>query len=173
LVEWKLAGETEVLGEHLHQRHYVHHKIPHDRTRVWTRAAAVGSRRLIAWATARPSSAMDTALRAGVQHVSFKFTMCRSCHISYSQRSRSVHLQAQIPGKPTGVLPVKTAGSGISRFLRARMWLCQSVFACFVLLVTKSQNSIQFNSIHFYLRANLTARRPITKYARETTKILQ
>jgi hypothetical protein len=29
------------------------------------------------------------------------------------------------------------------------------------------------NSIHFYLRANLTARRPITKYARETTKILQ
>jgi hypothetical protein len=33
--------------------------------------------------------------------------------------------------------------------------------------------AIQFNSIHFYLCANLTARRPITKYARETTKILQ
>jgi hypothetical protein len=26
LVEWRLAGETEVLGENLHQRHYVHHK---------------------------------------------------------------------------------------------------------------------------------------------------
>jgi hypothetical protein len=25
-VEWELAGETEVLGENLHQRHYVHHK---------------------------------------------------------------------------------------------------------------------------------------------------
>jgi hypothetical protein len=33
---------------------FVHHKIPHDQTRVWTQAAAVGSRRLTAWAMARP-----------------------------------------------------------------------------------------------------------------------
>jgi hypothetical protein len=26
LVEWKLAGETEVPGENLPQRHFVHHK---------------------------------------------------------------------------------------------------------------------------------------------------
>jgi hypothetical protein len=26
LVEWRLAGETEVLGENLPQRHCVHHK---------------------------------------------------------------------------------------------------------------------------------------------------
>jgi hypothetical protein len=31
---------------------FVHHTIPHDQTRVWTRAAAVGSRRLTAWAMA-------------------------------------------------------------------------------------------------------------------------
>jgi hypothetical protein len=33
---------------------FVHYKIPHDPTRIWTRAAAVGSRRLSAWAMARP-----------------------------------------------------------------------------------------------------------------------
>jgi hypothetical protein len=26
LVEWRFAGETEVLGENLPQRHFVHHK---------------------------------------------------------------------------------------------------------------------------------------------------
>jgi hypothetical protein len=34
LVEWRLAGETEVLGENLPQRQFVHHKIPHDLTRA-------------------------------------------------------------------------------------------------------------------------------------------
>jgi hypothetical protein len=36
LVEWSLAGETEVFGENLPQRHFVHHKIPHDKTRART-----------------------------------------------------------------------------------------------------------------------------------------
>jgi hypothetical protein len=53
LVEW-LAGETEVLGENLPQCRFVHHK-PHMPARSRTRAAAVGSQRLTAWATARPT----------------------------------------------------------------------------------------------------------------------
>jgi hypothetical protein len=53
LVEWRLAVETEVLP----QRHFVHHKSHLTPTRVWTRAAAVGSQRLTAWAMARPNNA--------------------------------------------------------------------------------------------------------------------
>jgi hypothetical protein len=48
------AGETEVHGENLPQRHFVHHKSHMTRPGFWIRAAAVGSRRLTAWAVARP-----------------------------------------------------------------------------------------------------------------------
>jgi hypothetical protein len=50
-MECRLAEETEVLGENLPQRNFCP---SHDQTRVWTRAAAVGSRRLTAWAMAPP-----------------------------------------------------------------------------------------------------------------------
>jgi hypothetical protein len=33
-MEWRLAGETEVLGENLPSATFVHHKIPHDQTRI-------------------------------------------------------------------------------------------------------------------------------------------
>jgi hypothetical protein len=45
------------------------------------------------------SSVMDTTLSVGLQHASFKFPMCRSCHISYSQRIPLLLFRSQISRK--------------------------------------------------------------------------
>jgi hypothetical protein len=52
----KIDRETEVLGENPSQ-------IPHDQTRARTLAAAVGSHRLTAFATARPLDSISSQLR--------------------------------------------------------------------------------------------------------------
>jgi hypothetical protein len=54
LVEWRLSGETEVLGENLPQCHFVHHKSHMTRPGLEPRVAAVGSQRLTAWTMVRP-----------------------------------------------------------------------------------------------------------------------
>jgi hypothetical protein len=65
-VEWRLGGETEVLGEDLPQRHFVHHKSHMTRPGL-DRAAAVGSQRLAAWAMARPSLEVKKTLKVSRQ----------------------------------------------------------------------------------------------------------
>jgi hypothetical protein len=54
-VEWRLARKTEVLGEKPAPAPLYPPQIPHGLTWALTRAAAVGSRRLTAWAMTRPS----------------------------------------------------------------------------------------------------------------------
>jgi hypothetical protein len=61
LVEWRLTGETEVLGENLPQRHFVHHKSHMTRPGLELRAAAVGSQRLTAWVMAPPRHTLKSS----------------------------------------------------------------------------------------------------------------
>jgi hypothetical protein len=53
LVEWRLVRETEVLGENLAQRHFVHHK-SHMLDPGSNPDRRGGKPRLTAWAMARP-----------------------------------------------------------------------------------------------------------------------
>jgi hypothetical protein len=67
LVEWRLAGETEVLGENLPQRHFVHHKSHMTRPGLEPRATAVGSQWITAWAMARSLTRHGSLRKLGVK----------------------------------------------------------------------------------------------------------
>jgi hypothetical protein len=54
LVEWRLAGETEVAGENMPQSHFVHHNSHLTRPGTEPGPPQLGSQRLTAWAMARP-----------------------------------------------------------------------------------------------------------------------
>jgi hypothetical protein len=44
-----LAGKPKFSEKTCPSATFIHHKIPHDETRVWTRSVALGSRRLTSW----------------------------------------------------------------------------------------------------------------------------
>jgi hypothetical protein len=79
---------TEVLGENLPQCSFVHHK-PHLLTRTRIRAAAVGSQRLIAWATARPRGGV-LLLKSGVTQLLKKFPTCYETRKSITVFTKSL-----------------------------------------------------------------------------------
>jgi hypothetical protein len=63
-VDWQ--GKPKFLEKTCPSATFVHHKIPHDQTRVWTRAAAMWSRRLTAWAMARPTGGTRSENEVGM-----------------------------------------------------------------------------------------------------------
>jgi hypothetical protein len=59
---------------------------------------------------------MDTARSVCLQHASFKFTMCRSCHISYSQRIPLLLYRSQISRKDNGDSSCENSKTGNKSF---------------------------------------------------------
>jgi hypothetical protein len=97
-VEWRLAGETEVLGENLPQRHFVPPQIPHDHTRARTRAAAVGSQRQTAWAMARPNWKRNYSnVRPWICHHTYRYL--RKMNIAIFQTRMRKMTQNLVPAK--------------------------------------------------------------------------
>jgi hypothetical protein len=83
-VEWRLAGETEVLGENLLQRHFVHHKSQLTRPRDRTQTAAVGSQRLTAWVMVRPTCNLSHTIKVlGYFLRSFEFANVLQLHVDF------------------------------------------------------------------------------------------
>jgi hypothetical protein len=87
-VEWELAGETEVLGENLLQRHFVHHKSHMIWPRTRTRTAAVGSRRLTAWAMSRHWNYLSQKSISDNEW-SLRLTLWHHCALRFVQLSLS------------------------------------------------------------------------------------
>jgi hypothetical protein len=93
-VEWALTGEAGVLGENLPECYFVHHIFPQSLTWASIRATAVGSRRLTAWAMARPSL-----------HLEYTVKLCKSC----TQWNNGRKLDNRSSGKQRRVVRRKSA----------------------------------------------------------------
>jgi hypothetical protein len=125
---WRLDGETEVLGEKRPQRHCVHHNFHMTRPGFWTRAAAVGSRRLTTWSTAQPliiSSFVSVVwwfkLYFGVRLIHLK----REVQLQYSNNISLVSwggVRSSSFGTLTNVWPIRAASVDRWWWLWSNWW---------------------------------------------------
>ena len=74
-VEWNWQGKTEVLGEKPVPLPLCPPQIPHGLTRNRTRASAVGSRRLTAWAMTRPRLLPSLGRENSKDEVRIRYTL--------------------------------------------------------------------------------------------------
>jgi hypothetical protein len=82
-----LAGETEVLGANLPQRHFVHPKIPHNQTRPRTldRRGGKPATNRLSYSAARSNTICEVTSKTCIAHV------CTHTHIvAYSLKARTM-----------------------------------------------------------------------------------
>jgi hypothetical protein len=87
-VEWELAGETEVLVKKPAPVLLSPVQIPYDLTWACTPATAVASRRLTAWAMARPWSLAHTVQMKFPEMGSSKRYLAEFCEYSFGELYR-------------------------------------------------------------------------------------
>jgi hypothetical protein len=105
LVEWMSGSETEVHGEYQPQWNSVHPSLTWARTRT----AAMGNRRVTAWATARPTMLLNHIILSSLDEDTFQWNSgypgtAEEAVVRECQKGVIVYIREQQTNKQTNKL---------------------------------------------------------------------